>query len=304
MRNQIRSIIKQLVPRTIINILIKLRKVFLTLQLPETKRIFKNAEGLPSYLDIDLLEILQHKYPFPAEYGYDEKSVLTRGKLRANQILSLPGAQNCSSFLELGCWDGMVSYALSRMDKEATAIDISTEGFDKRAIEGSVQLIQMDAGEMKFEDESFDFIFSFDTFEHFSQPEKVLQEIIRVLKTDGYLYLQFEPLYMAPFGEHAYRSITVPYCQFLFPKNAINEFAIKKGLTPIDFNHVNRWRIENFRNLWEKYKSNLSCIKYSEGKNLRHLNLIRKYPSCFKSKTNNFDDLIISSIEVLFQKLK
>ena len=55
----------------------------------------------------------------------------------------------------------MVSYALSNHVKNTKAIDIKSEGFDQRAINQGVKLIQMDAAEMKFLNESFDF----ETFE-------------------------------------------------------------------------------------------------------------------------------------------
>ena len=80
----------------------------------------------------------------------------------------------------------------------------------------------MDAANMQFEDETFDFVFSYDAFEHFASPENVLLEAIRVVRKRGYIYLEFGPLYYSPYGEHAYRSITVPYCQFLFPLPRLN----------------------------------------------------------------------------------
>ena len=36
----------------------------------------------------------------------------------------------------------------------------------------------MDASNLKFEDESFDFVFSYDSFEHFENAEQVLNEAI------------------------------------------------------------------------------------------------------------------------------
>ena len=39
----------------------------------------------------------------------------------------------------------------------------------------------MDAAKLQFKDESFDFVFSYDTFEHFAKPELVLQEAMEKL---------------------------------------------------------------------------------------------------------------------------
>ena len=35
---------------------------------------------------------------------------------------------------------------------------------------------------------------------------------------------------------------------------------------------------------------------------MSHLTLIRRYPFCFKSSSNEFEDFIVDSISVLFEK--
>jgi len=272
------------------------------LQMRRTRRIFERAPAAPSCRGIDLLRTLQRKYPFPPEYGYDAKSYEDRGIERTQEILRLPGAREATSFLELGCADGMVSCVLCRKGKNATAIDNSAARFDERAFRGGVRILQMDAAQMAFGDETFDFVFSYDAFEHFVEPERVLQEIIRVSRKGGHVYLNFGPLYMSPYGEHAYRSITVPYCQFLFPKSLINDFAYQEGLPLINFRHVNGWSLQNYRQLWNSYSHMLIKIRYHEHLDLSHLNLIRKYLSSFRSNSSCFDEFVVSSIEVLFEK--
>ena len=36
--------------------------------------------------------------------------------------------------------------------------------------------------------------------------------------------------------------------------------------------------------------------------NADHVDLIARYPTCFKSRTQTFDDLIVSNIEAVFRK--
>lgn len=162
--------------------------------------------------------------------------------------------------------------------------------------------MQMNAVDLKFEDESFDFVFSHDAFEHVGSPEDVLREAMRVVRKGGYIYLDFGPIYYSPFGEHAYESIPVPYCQFLFTREMINNFAIQKGLQTIDFNHVNGWSLEKYRRLWNKYSHVISKVRYYESIDLSHLDVIRAYPSCFKSKSNYFENFIVDNIKALFIK--
>lgn len=302
MNQKIKLIIKKIVPKTV---RYNLFSILFKPKIIGAKKTFERAPETPTWLKWDKLESLQQKYPFPPEYGYDSQTLERRGKKRAREILDLIPAkkEETNIFLELGCWDGMVSYALHRMGKKTTAIDRRSKGFDKRVLCESVTLLQMDATHLQFEDKSFDFVFSYDSFEHFANPDAVLQEAIRVVKTGGYIYLNFGPLYMSPIGLHAYRSITIPYCQFLFPKELLKDFTKVKGLNPIDFDQINGWSLENYHKLWNHYSHRLKKIKYFEKINPFNLDLVIKYPSCFKSKTKCFDNLIVSSIEVLFKKI-
>jgi ubiquinone/menaquinone biosynthesis C-methylase UbiE len=270
--------------------------------LARTRRTFAAATSSPPYLDISALQSLQDQYPYPPEYGYDADTLERRGVGRAAQILGLPGAQQAQSFLELACSDGMVSWGLCRAGKTATAIDASSARFDERAPREGVNLLEMDATDLRLGTESVDFVFSYNAFEHFASPEGVLREALRVVKKGGHIYLEFGPLYYSPFGEHAYRSITVPYCQFLFPKDLINDFATQHGLTPIDFSHVNGWSLESYRGLWRKYSHVLERVIYRESVDLSHLGMIGRYPSCFKSKSSYFENFIVANIRVLFRK--
>lgn len=70
----------------------------------------------------------------------------------------------------------MVCCILQRMGKKTTALDKESRFFDKRALCEDVKFLKMDAAHLQFEDESFDFVFSYDSFEHFANPGAALQE--------------------------------------------------------------------------------------------------------------------------------
>jgi ubiquinone/menaquinone biosynthesis C-methylase UbiE len=229
---------------------------------------------------------------------------MLRGHKKAEELQGLIGKRKLSDtkFLELACGDGMVSCALQLKGKNATAIDIHSGGFDCRAKGAGVEFLEMDATDLKFENDSFDVVFSYAAFEHFSEPECVLQEAIRELKKRGSIYLNFGPLYMSPFGLHVYRSIPVPYCQFLFSPYTLLKFAEKMGVNPPNFESLNNWSLTDYRELWDRYSHKLHRVQYFERLNVSHLDLIYQYPFCFKSVAKNFDDLIVAEIEVLFTK--
>ncbi|MBS7785711.1 class I SAM-dependent methyltransferase [Flavobacterium sp. CYK-55] len=267
-----------------------------------TKILFDSAEPNFTQLPLDQLKQLQGQYSFPPEYGYSIDILDKRGQERSKQLLAMVESKSCHAFLELGCWDGMVTYHLQKKGKKAIGIDARDNGFDTRALENGVDLRKMDAAQLFFLDESFDFVFSYDAFEHFQDPVAVLTEIYRVTKPGGYIYLEFGPLFNAPMGLHAYREITVPYCQHLFSYETLNAFLAHKKLEPIDLKHCNGWSLQQFRSLFEAYAGRLDKIIYSEFQSFDHLELVQKFADVMKSKTTNLDELLCDTIKVLFQK--
>lgn len=275
------------------------------------KKFIKQLQEQPQssvWLDWEQLELLHRKYPpLSGKITNYTKTSEKRAKKRAENILSFLSnsfSGELKNFLELGCGDGMVSYFLQDWGKTTTAIDIYSGSFNDRVVNRDVTLLEMDAASLQFEDESFDFVFSYDGFEHFSQPELVLREAIRVTKPGGYIYLQFEPLYMSPFGLHAWELTNIPYCHLLFPRELLQDFIGESGRSffqNID-KGLNQWSLSQFRSLWKLYSNQLKTCKYYEGYDGNHLNIINKYPSVFTRKTKEFDNLICDRIEILFEK--
>ncbi len=296
----LKKVVKAIVPSSALR---STRRMILNIETALAERAFNSAVSTPEYLERAVLDRLQEQYPFRADYGYDPESTRERGESRVSALLGLTGAKESVTFLELGCWDGMVSCALQNTGKITTAIDARTEGFDARAKDTGVKMQMMDVEALGFEDESFDFVFSFDAFEHFQRPEVALAEAIRVVKKGGYIFLNFGPLYHSAFGEHAYNTITVPYCQFLFTDEMINELAVENGLDEINSSHVNRYPLGKYRDMWDEFSDRLERIEYLESFDKWNVDLIRKYPSCFRSKTEDFDELLVSSIDVLFRRI-
>ncbi len=269
-----------------------------------TRQLLATAGDYPSFLAADQLGPLQNSYPFLPEYGYDPHSLEIRGRRRSAQLLSLPGFRHARNILEIGCWDGMASCSLARSGKQVTAIDLQDSGLDERAIAAGVGFRKMDATAMEFDDGCFDAVFSYDTVEHVTRPEHMLKECIRVVRKGGVIYLNFGPLYMSPFGEHAYRSITVPYCQHLFSLSVLNAYAGDHGLPSIDPTHVNRWRVNQFREMWSGHEHVLEVLRYRETIDLSHLDMICRFPSCFRSKSFSLDDFIVAGVRALLRRIE
>lgn len=61
------------------------------------------------------------------------------------------------------------------------------------AAQRRLRLLQMDASRLNFDDESFDFVYSFTVFQHLSDPATALEEVIRVLRPGGGAYIDLMP---------------------------------------------------------------------------------------------------------------
>jgi SAM-dependent methyltransferase len=66
------------------------------------------------------------------------------------------------------------------------------------------RILQMDATKMTFPDNSFDFVYSFDVFEHFPDPAAVIKEISRILRPGG-CSMQYIHPWTAEDGSHDLR---------------------------------------------------------------------------------------------------
>ncbi|MFW6101908.1 MAG: methyltransferase domain-containing protein [Bacteroidota bacterium] len=98
------------------------------------------------------------------------------------------------SFLDLGCGPGVYLSKVSKHDKFAnykfTGIDINSEmiTYAKLSYNG-IKWKQISVYETNFENNSFDVVHGSFIFIHLMNPELVLKEISRIIKTNGKLYV-------------------------------------------------------------------------------------------------------------------
>lgn len=298
---QLRQWAKRVVPKPI---LIGAWASYCRFRARPARRIFAAAADTPAWLGWEELDALQHAYPLdPKTYHYDAASLEARGRERAQTMLRLVrNDAGVDRFLDLGMWDGMTCLALQAAGKTVAGVDIRVEGLDERARAGGPAFAGMDAARLGFPDRSFDFVFSFNSFEHFPDPEAVLREVIRVLRPGGYLYLDFGPVWLSPKGAHQFQTISVPYVECLFTKELLTEYAAANDIKLMGFFWMNEWPLSRYHRLWAQYAEQMERVIYYEIYNADHVDLIKRYPSCFKHKTSEFDDLIVSNIEALFRK--
>lgn len=126
-----------------------------------------------------------------------------RPHVRVLKFLNLINIKKGTRILDLGCGRGDLAIECARRGAKVTGIDYSEDGIDiarnalkkqKKNIQENVHFFRMDAKNLKFTDNSFDLITSFDVFEHLfkEELEAVMNEISRVLKTGGKLLIHTE----------------------------------------------------------------------------------------------------------------
>jgi ubiquinone/menaquinone biosynthesis C-methylase UbiE len=135
--------------------------------------------------------------------------------------------------------------------------------------------------------------------EHFEDPQKVLTEIQRILKPGGYFYTEFDPLYYSPRGLHAYRKINIPYLQVLFKIEDLKKYADLHQLNWDELPYVNAYSVTKFRTICQNMTNEFKLKTYQEIVDVSALDLIKKYPSCFKKENIAFRNFIISGIKIL-----
>lgn len=159
-------------------------------------------------------------------------------------------------------------------------------------------------GQLPLESASFDFLYSYNAFEHVQDPKSALHELVRLCKTGGHIYIEFNPLYCSPLGLHAF-SFLMPYPQFLFSPEFIGRKVKELGVN--DLGHkaehlqpTNKWRVGQFREIWRN--SGCDIVRLVEGSDERHLWIVAQFPGAFRGRRLTIDDLTIASVAVLLRK--
>lgn len=94
--------------------------------------------------------------------------------------------------LDIACGEGYGSSLLANVADSVVGADISREAVEhasKKYIKGNLKFLHGSATEIPLESNSIDVVVSFETIEHHDQHIRMLEELKRVLKTDGILIM-------------------------------------------------------------------------------------------------------------------
>jgi SAM-dependent methyltransferase len=267
----------------------------------EARHAFETATpGRP--LPIERLEaMLEAATATTKPQRWDRRRPADKARLRADEVRrSMGGTVEGRRLIELACGDGRVAMHLADAGAHVMGVDLSDHAMVPEAAE-RVQLLVRDAGDLGVEAESVDGIYSFDAFEHFSDPAAILSEAYRVLKPGGTLYASFGPLWFSPFGAHQWGRIDLPYVHLLFDRVELDGFADRTGRTRLTTS-CNEKPVTYFRNLFGRFDDRFERTAYLEKFNVSFAGQIKQFASTLRRHFVDFDELIVRSIEVTLRK--
>lgn len=202
------------------------------------------------YLDRDNLEAAKR---FTASEEFQEVA----------KLLKIKGGKKPIRVLDLGCGNGIASYAFASLGCEVTSVDpdlsddvglMAADQLGNYITDGSIKTIQATAESLPFSDNLFDIIYERQALHHFSDLFQGLSECSRVLKPGGLFlatrehvvddaqqlkqFLSGHILHQFHGGENAY---SVEYYTSTLKKAG---FKLKKQTGPIS-NVINHFPLSN-----------------------------------------------------------
>lgn len=189
------------------------------------------AADEPGALGYRVLRVGDEPWPWFSEHHDDA----------AQQVIDFLGGDGLSlegrQVADVGCGDGIIDLGLVHharpgrlvgYDLEPTDVDaLATEARRNGVLHGDLP------GELAFEvctedlipaqTHSFDAVVTWSTFEHVRNPVRVFKEIRRIMRPDGFLFLQIWPLWFSEHGSHLWPWYPSGFAPLLHSNEEIDE---------------------------------------------------------------------------------
>lgn len=207
---------------------------------------------------------------------YNEKDDFQHHESEITALLDTIAANNVPisgqmRVLDLGAGQGMHAGFLGQHFKEVYCSDIVNYStlydgeFCKRLSEkhdrngypidlSKTHFIETDGMNLLYKDDFFDFIVTFNAFEHIPDPGKALDEMLRCTKPGGYLFIQFDPIWTADTGSHFFHRVPEPWAHLVYADNEYFEKMKVNGASDEEISEyataMNRKRLAYYRALF------------------------------------------------------
>lgn len=181
-----------------------------------------------------------------------------------------------NKILDVGSGSGRKTAFYSIKGGEAIGVDISKWGVREahrfvrdREFE-QVDFIVAEAGHLPFRRNFFDIVISNDALEHFKNWRNAVLEMERIVKSGGYVCINFWPLWFSPFGSHMDfgEFFSPPWAHLIFSEENIKDVLISFGKVketerdkPLFMHHLNRVTAREFKEMLKETKLNVLFFK-------------------------------------------
>ena len=146
--------------------------------------------------------------------------------------------------------------------------------------------------------DKFKLVTSFNAFEHFKNPIKMLESISYFVEDT--LYIKFSPIFNSSDGHHMYRHIQIPWYHLIFSKQVIDMYYKDNNLENlVNINYFNKWSSLDFMILFSSFKL-LKLDSLVPIWDRSKLWFINEFPEILPQYT--IDDLMCAGFEVIYKK--
>jgi len=271
--------------------------------------------------DLGFLEALHPLFPTihtdpQYEFGILLKKVQERYAYLEQNGVCLKGAD----VLDIGAGTGENLWISKEYGfGSATAVDYSADRYKERLpdlepdIAARITFLEGDMETVPLPENSYDLILSVNSFEHFPDPTAILQKCFQLLRSGGFFYTHFGPLFRSAHGAHRYRFCAVPYIQNLFEDPVAYEFFYKilkindevnryTGESIDDSNpypEMNKWTLQQFENLF-RGNGQWEVIQFEK----KHSHRFAWFVSLFREELRQYstEDLYVTELVVILRK--
>ncbi len=123
--------------------------------------------------------------------GKTAEEYYTSMHVKIRKVIRMFGRMDGKKVLDIGCGDGFITAKLGESTgAKMSGVDISKDALraaKKRGIDA--KFANLDSGRIPFADGCFDAVFCGDVIEHIFDTERLLGEVRRVLKPDGFMVM-------------------------------------------------------------------------------------------------------------------
>jgi len=158
-------------------------------------------------------------------------------------VIEMVNNFNFKKVLDVGCGTGIILSLLSKNESiSLSGVDLSENMLKiaKQKLDDRVELKIGDSEQLPWKNNTFDAIICTDSFHHYPEPEKVLGEMARVLKSSGHIIIG-DPWMMAPFRQVA--NFMLKYGNSgdyrIYSKAEISNLLLKSGFASVKWSRVN-----------------------------------------------------------------